>query len=430
MLIGKGSLAETLNEAQVMTLCAEAFAQRSWEGKRILVIIPDNTRTAPIDMMFRVVYRLLAERVQRLDFLIALGTHPPLNEDGINQRLGVTSDERRAKYAKARVFNHQWQNSEQLHRLGALDADEVAEISHGMMREQVDVTINKAIFDYDLLMIIGPTFPHEVVGFSGGNKYLFPGIAGKEIIDMFHWLGALMTSPVIIGTKHTPVRSVVDRAASFVPVERMCLSLVVKGKDLAGLYIGTPEEAWDAAAGLSEKIHIVYKDRPFEKVLSCAPPMYNDMWVGGKCTYKLEPVVAEGGELIIYAPHIKEVSVTHGAAIQRIGYHVRDYFLKQMDKFRDVPGGILAHSTHVKGIGTFENGIEKPRMNVVLATQITQEVCRSINLGYRDPRSLKIDEWREREDEGILFIPKAGEILYRLKNDPFSKVENNYGAQN
>jgi nickel-dependent lactate racemase len=419
MTIGKGSPHETLSAAQVLELCAQAFAEKNLTGKRILAIIPDNTRSGPIDVMFRRVYQLLAAPAARLDFLVALGTHPPLNEAGVAQRLGVTAEELRTVYSKARLFNHAWNDPQQLRRLCTISADEVAEISNGMMREPVEITINKMIFDYDLLMIIGPTFPHEVVGFSGGNKYLFPGIAGKEIIDMFHWLGALITSPVIIGTKHTPVRRVVDRAASFVPVERMSLSLVVKGNDLAGLYIGTPEEAWDAAADLSQKIHIVYKDRPFEKVLSCAPPMYNDMWVGGKCTYKLEPVVAEGGELIIYAPHIKEVSVTHGATIRRIGYHVRDYFLKQMDKFRDVPGGILAHSTHVKGVGTFENGIEKPRMNVVLATQIPEEVCRSINLGYRDPASINIDEWKEREDEGILFVPKAGEILYRLRNDPF-----------
>jgi len=419
MLIGKNSPSETLTEAQVTALCAEAFEQRCWEGKRILAVIPDNTRTAPIDMMFRVVYRLLAERVQRLDFLIALGTHPPLSDEGIDQRLGANSDERRTKFPKARVFNHQWQNPGQLHCLGALNADEVAEISHGMMREQVDITINKMIFDYDLLMIIGPTFPHEVVGFSGGNKYLFPGIAGKEIIDMFHWLGALITSPVIIGTKHTPVRRVVDRAASFVPIERMCLSLVVKRNALAGLFIGAPEAAWDAAANLSERIHIVYKDRPFAQVLSCAPAMYTDLWVGGKCTYKLEPVVAEGGELIIYAPHIKQVSITHGAIIERIGYHVRDYFVKQMQKFKDVPGGIMAHSTHVKGVGSFENGVEKPRMTVVLATQIPELLCKKINLGYRNPQSIQSDEWQDREDEGFLFVPKAGEILYRLQNDPF-----------
>lgn len=419
MIIGKGSPQETLSPAQVLELCGQAFESRNLNGKRILVIIPDNTRSAPIDLMFRSVYQLLADRAARLDFLIALGTHPALHEAGITQRLGVTAEELRTKYPKARIFNHAWNDPQQLRLLGTISAEEVAEISSGMMHEPVPVTINRMIFDHDLLMIIGPTFPHEVVGFSGGNKYLFPGIAGGEIIDMFHWLGALITSPVIIGTKHTPVRKVVDRAASFVPVERMCLSLVVKGKDLSGLYIGTPEEAWSAAADLSEKIHLIYKDRPFKKVLSCAPPMYNDLWVGGKCTYKLEPVVAEDGELIIYAPHIKEVSVSHGKEIQRIGYHVRDYFLKQMDKFKDVPGGIMAHSTHVKGVGTFENGVEKPRMNVVLATQIPEKVCRGINLGYRDPDSINVDEWQDREDEGILFVPKAGEILYRLKNDPF-----------
>lgn len=419
MIIGKGSPQETLSAAQVLELCGQAFESRNLNGKRILAIIPDNTRSAPIDLMFRSVYQLLAARAAQLDFLIALGTHPALNEAGITQRLGATAEELRTKYPKARIFNHAWNDPQQLRLLGTISAEEVAEISSGMMHEPVPVTINRMIFDYDLLMIIGPTFPHEVVGFSGGNKYLFPGIAGGEIIDMFHWLGALITSPVIIGTKHTPVRKVVDRAASFVPVERMCLSLVVKGKDLAGLYIGAPEEAWNAAADLSEKIHLIYKDRPFKKVLSCAPPMYNDLWVGGKCTYKLEPVVAEDGELIIYAPHIKEVSVSHGKEIQRIGYHVRDYFLKQMDKFKDVPGGIMAHSTHVKGVGTFDNGVEKPRMDVVLATQIPEKVCRRINLGYRDPDSINIDEWQDREDEGILYVPKAGEILYRLKNDPF-----------
>lgn len=421
MIIGKGSPQETLSAAQVLELCGQAFESRNLNGKRILAIIPDNTRSAPIDLMFRSVYQLLAARAAQLDFLIALGTHPALNEAGITQRLGATAEELRTKYPKARIFNHAWNDPQQLRLLGTIAAEEVAEISSGMMHEPVPVTINRMIFDYDLLMIIGPTFPHEVVGFSGGNKYLFPGIAGGEIIDMFHWLGALITSPVIIGAKHTPVRKVVDRAAALVPVERMCLSLVVKGKDLAGLYLGTPEVAWNAAADLSEKIHLIYKDRPFKKVLSCAPPMYNDLWVGGKCTYKLEPVVAEDGELIIYAPHIKEVSVSHGKEIQRIGYHVRDYFLKQMDKFKDVPGGIMAHSTHVKGVGTFENGVEKPRMNVILATQIPEKVCRSINLGYRDPNSINVDEWRDREDEGILYVPKAGEILYRLKNDPFKQ---------
>jgi nickel-dependent lactate racemase len=203
-----------------------------------------------------------------------------------------------------------------------------------------------------------------------------------------------------------------------VEVPRFSLSLVVKGEGLAGIYFGTPEEAWSQAADLSRKLHIEYKDKPFHTVLSRAPEMYDDIWTAGKCMYKLEPVVADGGTLIIYAPHVTQISVTHGAVIEQVGYHTRDYFLKQWDQFKQYPWGVLAHCTHVKGIGTFENGVEKPRVNVVLATQIPPEVCKQINLGYLDPNSIRPEEYAGREDEGVLYVPKAGETLYRLKNAP------------
>ena len=415
MLIGKSADRNYLSEQDIKEVCSEAFSAEEYTNQRILFIIPDHSRSAPIDVMFRVVYELLADRAKVLDFLIALGTHPPLSEKAINKRVGITQQERTTKYNKVRFFNHDWKNPDQLKCIGTINRDEVTKISNGLLQQKVDVTINKMVFDYDLIVILGPTFPHEVVGFSGGNKYLFPGIAGQEIIDMFHWLGALITNPVINGNKDTPVRKVIDRAASFLPIERRCISLVVKGKNLVGLYIGTPEEAFSAAADLSNKIHVIYKKKPFKRILSCAPQMYDDIWTAGKCMYKLEPVISDGGELIIYAPHITEISVSHGAIIEKIGYHVRDYFVKQPDKFKDIPGGVMAHSTHVKGIGTFENGIEKPRVNVVLATQIPEAVCKKINLGYRDPNTININEWQNKEAEGILYVPEAGEMLYRLK---------------
>ena len=233
--------------------------------------------------------------------------------------------------------------------------------------------------------------------------------------------GALITNPRIIGTKDTPVRRVVDKAASLLTVERLCFSMVVQGDELAGLYFGTPEQAWSAAADLSDRLHIVYKERPYHTVLSCAPKMYDELWTGGKCMYKLEPVVADGGTLIIYAPHITEVSVTHGALIEKIGYHVRDYFVKQWDRFSGFPAGVLAHSTHVKGVGTFDNGVEKPRIQVVLATGIPASLCAKINLGYRDPADIDPRQFMDREAEGVLYVAKAGEMLYRLKDDPFKK---------
>jgi nickel-dependent lactate racemase len=283
---------------------------------------------------------------------------------------------------------------------------------------EVTVEINRIIFDYDQLIIIGPVFPHEVVGFSGGNKYLFPGVAGPEILNFFHWLGAVVTNPMIIGNKWTPVRKVVDRAGALVKVEKLCFCMVVDGQDLAGLYAGSPEEAWDHASELSRQLHITEKEKPFQTILSCAPKMYDELWTGGKCMYKLEPVLADGGELIIYAPHIEEICVAHGRVIEEVGYHCRDYFLKQWDKFKHLPWGVLAHSTHVRGIGTFEHGVEKCRAQVTLATGISEKTCRKINLGYRDPRSIRVEDYANREDEGVLLVRKAGEMLFHLKQPP------------
>jgi len=203
-----------------------------------------------------------------------------------------------------------------------------------------------------------------------------------------------------------------------VTVPKLCFCMVVDRTQLAGIFVGSPEGAWDQASDLSRTLHIIYKDRPFQTVLSCAPPMYDELWVGGKCMYKLEPVVADGGELIIYAPHIHEISLTHSAIIRRIGYHCRDYFLKQWDKYKNVPWGVLAHSTHVRGIGTYEDRIERCRVQVTLATGIAREICTDINLGYRDSATINPQDFANREDEGVLLVPKAGEMLYHLRQRP------------
>lgn len=419
MVIGKGYDDRFLGEREVYDLCAEAFERKVLDGKRVLVIMPDYTRSGPFDLMFRVVYDLLADRVKTLDILLALGTHPPMSDAQIDRLFGIGPGERAAKYPKVRFFNHNCQDPSRLRTAGTFPEDEIAEISNGLLRKKVDVTINKMVYDYDLLLLVGPTFPHEAMGFSGGHKYLFPGICGEEIIDTFHWIGALITIPVFIGTQDTPMRRLVERAAKFIPVERMCLNLVVKGHDLSGLYIGPPDETFPEAVKLSDRIHIIYKDRPFKRVLSCAPSMYDELWTAGKCMYKLESVVEDGGELIIYAPHLEKLSDVYGRQIENIGYHCRDYFVKQWDRFGHIQGGVLAHSCNVRGIGTFENGVERPRISVVLASKMPEDYCRNINLGWRDPASIDPKDWEGREHEGVFCVPQAGEMLYLLRNNPF-----------
>jgi nickel-dependent lactate racemase len=409
---------ELLSAEAVRELIAEACPSEAFRGERLLLIVPDATRTAPVGMIFEALHRQLAGVASAFDVMIALGTHPPMSEEAICARLDLSPEERAGRFRDVRFFNHEWDNPAALKTVGTIPGEAIAELSGGLFEMDVEVTVNRRLYDYDRLIIVGPVFPHEVVGFSGGNKYLFPGVAGPEVLNFFHWLGAVITNPMIIGNKWTPVRRVVDRAGSMVAVPKLCLALVVEKGGLAGLFIGTPESAWDAASDLSRTLHIVEKERPFHTVLSCAPPMYDELWVAGKCMYKLEPVVADGGELIIYAPHLKDISITHGRLIEGIGYHCREYFLKQWDRFRSMPWGILAHSTHVRGIGTFEEGIERCRIRVTLATQIPESVCRNINLGWRDPASIDPADFAGRENEGVLLVPKAGEMLYRLRDQP------------
>jgi nickel-dependent lactate racemase len=365
--------------------------------------------------MFTLFEEMLAPRVTALDYLVALGTHQPMNDAQLSKLVGRAVCD--GQVGKTHVFNHRWDNPANFVTLGTIPASEIGEITGGLMAEDVPVRLNKLILDYDQIIICGPVFPHEVVGFSGGNKYFFPGIAAAEIINFTHWLGAVMTNYKVIGSGYTPVRAVIDRAAAMIDRPSACFALVVTHEGMAGLYFGSPQEAWKAASALSAQKHIVYVDKPYRRVLSVMPPLYGDLWTAAKGMYKMEPAVADGGEVVIYAPHLTEVSYTHGKIIDEIGYHCRDYFLAQWEKFKGYPGGVLAHSTHVKGLGQYDaaSGVESPRIEVKLATGIPKERCQRINLGYLDPAGVNPQEWQGREEEGVLVVPRAGEMLYRVK---------------
>lgn len=417
--IGKNTNVESgLDAAEVREVVAGACQNLDLHNRRVLLIIPDATRTAPVGALFKAIHAELGETASALDILVALGTHQAMSEEAICQRLEISMEERKGRYGRVRFFNHAWDKPAALRVIGTIPSEQIHQLSEGRFAMDVPVQVNKLLYDYDQLVIVGPVFPHEVVGFSGGNKYLFPGVAGPDVLNFFHWLGAVISTPKIIGNKWTAVRRVIDFAGSMVTVPKLCFCMVVGAKGMSGLYAGTPEEAWSEAADLSARLHVTLKPRPFHTILACSPTMYDEIWTGGKCMYKLEPVLADGGELIIYAPHIREVSFTHGHVIEQVGYHCRDYFLKQWDRFKHFPWGVLAHSIHVYGLGTFENGVEVPRARVTLATGISEEKCRQINLGYRDPATIRPEDYDRREHEGVFMVPKAGERLFRLEHPP------------
>ena len=389
-----------------------------FNGQSVLVLIPDHTRSLPLPFLFRALVEIL-QPARRLDFMVALGTHPPLSQQKFQALLGIDPEERSTKYAHVGLLNHAWDDPSVLTAIGRLEQDQIKQIAgaswHKSLPGHVNIRLNKAALEYDVLLILAPTFPHEVAGFSGGAKYLFPGISGPDMVNATHWLGALAGVTGTIGIKDTPVRRMIHAAAENLPTPVILVALLVEDDALSGVFIGDYLSAWSAAADLSMQRHIRWFEKPCLRVLSCASPMYDELWTAAKAMYKLEPVVAVGGEVIIYAPHLDTISRVHGRHIFEIGYHILPYFLENWERFKRIPLGVLAHSTHLRGAGVMESGLEKPNLQVTLASKISAADCARLNLGYLDPAGINLAEWQQRQEDGFLFVPKAGEILYRLK---------------
>jgi nickel-dependent lactate racemase len=407
-----------LTDLQTIEKVQEGLASLDVNNKRLLVIIPDGTRTAPIPLMMRAIYRAVGHRARQLDVMIALGTHQAMSDAALEHHLGMSANDR-ALLKNLRVMNHEWYTPGTLVPIGVVSEPEMRAVTHNLLTEAAPVVINRQMLEHDQIIICGPVFPHESVGFSGGNKYLFPGVAGFETISTFHWLSALLTTMGVIGIEDTLVRRLIDKFASYVPTPVACVAFVCSTAGMHGIFTGDAITAQRQAAELSAQVHITYLDKPVKTVIAHAAEQYDDLWTGGKAMYKAEPVVADGGRVLIHAPHITEVSYTHGKWLDEAGYHVRDYFAMQMDRFAHIPKVALAHSTNVKGAGEYNAGtkVESPRVQVDIATRIPRERTEHINLGYVDPVTVSIEDWQRRaqEDDSILVIPHAGEMLFRLK---------------
>lgn len=414
-----GSPTEVLADDQARDFIAEQLAEADVDGKSVCIIIPDGTRSGPHGLMIQAAYDAIADRAASITILIALGTHAAMSDEAIARLLAVPAGTLKERFPKAEIVNHDWENPDAIVSLGVVPAEEISRLTKGLMSDRdMDVQINKIPAEADVNLVIGPVFPHEVVGFSGGNKYFFPGCSVHDVIDISHWVGALITASNIIGTLGiTPVRQLIDTAADMIPGEKLAITYVATSGHDGGLHtvaFGTTKSAWAANARIAAQTHIEYVPQPFKRIVSKVPTMYEDLWTGAKGVYKMEPVVADGGEIIVYAPHITEISAMH-PGIGKIGYHCIDYFTKQWDRFKDHPWGEIAHSTHVRGLGTYdpETGEEHLRANITLASQVPPEVCEAYNLGYADPDTLPWDEFEA--DRDTLIVEHAGEILHRLE---------------
>ncbi|TCO61127.1 lactate racemase domain-containing protein [Actinocrispum wychmicini] len=411
----RGGATGTLTDDELVGFVQTALTAEDIDGASVCVIVPDATRSCPLPLLLSTVHNALAGRARSVTVLVALGTHAPMSEDELARHLGYRPGELDTTYPGLRVRNHAWWDPDTFSSLGHISAERVAELSDGLLAQEVDVRLNRAVVEHDVALVVGPVFPHEVVGFSGGNKYFFPGVAGPEIIDVSHWIGALISSMEIIGTRGgTPVRALIDEAAKLIPARRLALCLVVESGTGAvhAAAFGSPEAAWAAAAEVSARTHVRYLPEPVRRVISLVPTKYDDMWTAAKGFYKVEPVVADGGEVILVAPHVRHFSAMH-PEIDEIGYHCRAYFTGQWERFQRLPWGVLAHSTHLRGAGTWDPVVgERCRVQVTLATRIPKPAVRAANLGYLDPDAVDLDALAA--EPGTLVVSNAGEVLYRL----------------
>jgi len=413
-IYGKGSLDNVLSEDEIFIICEKAFDKFDIDFKKILVLIPDNTRHAPIGMFFKVINKIIGKRVKKLDFLVATGTHIVMSTDQIYKFISINEVEHKKYYPDIDFFCHDFSKKDTFSTIGIISANEIYEISNGLFSEDIEIPINKIVFNYDKVVIVSPIVPHEAMGFSGGYKYFFPGISSEKFIQTFHWIASIVGTQNIIGVKDTPSRKLINKAAEFIKIPVLCLSFVINEfNNLVCLFAGDPINSWSEAVKYSEKIHISFVNKQYKKVLAITPDIYKDLWVGSKAMYKIDSIIADNGELIIFNPNIKEISFVHNDAIRKIGYHVAQYFLKQWDKFRNESKLIMAHSINVKGSGTYEEGIEMPRIKVTLATSINEDICKKVNLDYLDPKSINIENWKNERNEDQIIIENAGQVLYK-----------------
>jgi len=411
-----GTFNTELSKEEISEFIVKALETIDFSGKKVTLVIPDGTRSCPLPLILPIFYDAISPIAKSLSALIALGTHAPMTLEAIDKFLAGENQTTNQKYPKMKVHNHEWWSPTTFTHLGSITAEEITKISFGQITSEVPVSINRLITESDLVIIIGPVFPHEVVGFSGGAKYLFPGVSGQEMIDSSHWLGAIISSAEIIGTLGiTPVREMINLAASKIEVPLLALCLVVEtgSSAISSLSFGAPHTAWEYASAVSAKKHIKFLDKPLKRVISIMPSRYQDIWTAAKGMYKVEPIIQDGGEVILFAPHINEFSITH-KDLDNIGYHCREYFSSQMEKFEGVSKTLMAHSSHLRGAGSFSpTEGEQCRITVTLSTGISKSRTESMNLKYLDPSLFNLSDYEN--DPETLINQNAGEILYRLK---------------
>lgn len=415
--VGNGTPGSDLSAGELRAILDQVLAHVA-AGARVLTIIPDKTRDDNTDLLFPFAAEILAERkVAKLDALVAQGTHVPMTDEEKRSKIGASEN---PVPGLGHIYDHQWNVPEELVTIGELSAARVTEVTGGLITNAVPVNLNRRLGPgvYDTIIIFSATVPHEVAGFAGGAKYLFPGVAGPDLTHATHWLGALAGIENVIGRVETPTRHMIEAAADFVAAQIITLNSVITREEdnrlrTHALFAGDFRDAFRRAVEVSRQVHIKYTGRKYKRVVALLDEHYDELWVGGKASYKLGGIIEEGGELIIYAPHLRSISETHGRLIEKYGYAPLDRVREMVALSTELQNNlaVAAHLAHVSYAGKRDTqGRVVPRYRITMASALDEETCRRVHLGFMDYRKFRREHYEK--DPDTLVVERAGRDLY------------------
>ena len=418
-IVGKGSPSDDLTIGEMRSILVSALAQIE-RGERVLAIIADKTRDDNTPFLFPIAAEILAERgASKFDALVAQGTHPPMSDAEKLLKIGAKSYSDVPNLGT--IFNHHWDKPEELTTIGELSREKVREVTKELFDFPIPLTVNRLLAGkkYDTILIFGGTIPHEVAGFAGGAKYFFPGTAGAELTHATHWLAALASVENIIGQIETPTRHLIEAAADLITAKIISFTSVTTRTaenrlQTHALFAGDFRASLRQAAEISRQVHIKYTGRKYKRIIALLDEHYDDLWVGGKASYRLGAIIETGGELIIYAPHLTCISETHIAAIEKFGgYAPLEIVKKLVAESSEMQSNlcVAAHLTQVAFAGKLdENGGIVPRYKITLASQVDSETCRRVNLNFMDYHNFRLEDYEN--DSDTLIVERAGRDLY------------------
>ena len=411
LYFARGSKTDIITASEVRAILKEVFDGMG-PRKRVLAIPPDYTRlnsyAGPITEMANDYF---GDRLT--DVMPALGTHTPMTPEQISSMFPTVPPE------KFRV--HDWRHD--VVTVGEVPREYLAEVSEGRVSYSWPAQVNKMLLDpsFDLILSIGQVVPHEVIGMANYTKNIFVGVGGAEGINKSHFLGASYGMERIMGRARTPVRDVLEYARTqFIHDLPIVYILTVRAKDedsgevvTRGLFIGDDFECFEMASKLSLETNFIMVDHEIRKcIVWLDPAEFKSTWLGNKAVYRTRMALADGADLIILAPALKEFGEDPDIdrLIRKYGYKGTPHTLEATDANKELQDNLSAsaHLIHGSSEGRF-------RIPYCPGPGVTKEEIESVGFAYgnldemlkRYPENKMKDGWNTMPD---------GEEVYYISN--------------